>query len=80
MDSWIVYKINPPQKEFYKKITTKLKTMSVGNPKKFDKLKAMAKAVEESAEESTARVYKRKNQNVKKALGFKTDEDKPQLG
>ncbi|MEM8764162.1 MAG: hypothetical protein AAGD88_10145 [Bacteroidota bacterium] len=54
--------------------------MSVGNPKKFDKLKAMAKAVEESAEESTARVYKRKNQNVKKALGFKTDEDKPQLG
>ena len=53
--------------------------MSVGNPKKFEKLKAMAKAVEESAEESTARVYKRKNQKVKKALGFKTDDDNPQL-
>lgn len=50
--------------------------MSTGNPKKFKNLEKFKGVLKEEKEEVT-RVYKDKNYEVKKALAFKTDKDKP---
>lgn len=53
--------------------------MSTGNPKKFKKLEKFKGVLKEEKKEEVAKVYKDKNHEVKKALAFKTDKDKPKL-
>ncbi|WP_420321240.1 hypothetical protein [Flagellimonas sp.] len=53
--------------------------MSAGNPKKFKKLEKFKAVLQEDQKEELSKVYKDKNHEVKKALGFKTDKDKPKL-
>ncbi|MEM7484250.1 MAG: hypothetical protein AAF348_03490 [Bacteroidota bacterium] len=52
--------------------------MSAGNPKKLKNLEKFKSVLKEEKEEVT-KVYKDKNHEVKKALSFKTDKDKPKL-
>ncbi len=53
--------------------------MSTGNPKKFKKLEKFKEVLKGEKKEEISRVYKDKNHEVKKALAFKTDKDKPKL-
>ena len=56
--------------------------MSIGNPKKFEdlsKLKQTLKQGESETGNDVTKVYKDKNYEVKKALKFKTDNDKSKL-
>ena len=56
--------------------------MSVGNPKKFEGLSKIKKALDQSKAESKdalSKIYKDKNYEVKKALHFKTDADRSKL-
>ena len=53
--------------------------MSTGNPQKFKNLEKYKKILKEEEKEELSKVYKDKNHEVKKALGFKTDKDKPKL-
>ncbi|WP_190810720.1 hypothetical protein [Flagellimonas sp. S3867] len=53
--------------------------MSTGNPQKFKKLEKFKKVLKEEKKEELSKVYKDKNHEVKKALGFKTDKDKSKL-
>ncbi|UII81218.1 hypothetical protein [Flagellimonas sp. CMM7] len=53
--------------------------MSTGNPKKFKNLEKFKGVLKEEKKEEVTRVYKDKNHEVKKALAFKTDKDKPKL-
>lgn len=53
--------------------------MSTGNPKKFENLEKLKEVLKEEENEELSKVYKDKNHEVKKALGFKTDRDKSKL-
>lgn len=54
--------------------------MSVGNPKKFEDLSKLKKAIIPSENKGdVAKVYKNKNHEVKKALKFKTSNSKAKL-
>lgn len=53
--------------------------MSTGNPKKFKKFEKLKEVLKEGQKEEIGKVYKDKNHEVKKALAFKTDRDKPKL-
>ena len=51
--------------------------MSVGNPKKFEKLSKLKETIVPSTSETgdtVTKLYKDPNHKVKKALSFKTDE------
>ncbi len=56
--------------------------MSVGNPKKFDKFSKVVLDVGKKPKETgddVTKVYKDPKHKLKKALKFKTDDDKPKL-
>lgn len=56
--------------------------MSVGNPKKFEKLskiKNVVKQVDGDTKGEVTKVYKDKNYEAKRALRFKTDNNKSKL-
>ncbi len=56
----------------------KIDAMSTGNPKRLKNLEKFKSVLKEEKKEVT-KVYKDKNHEVKKALSFKTDKDKPKL-
>ncbi len=56
--------------------------MSVGNPKKFEDLSKLKKALDQTEEiprGGVSKVYMDKNYKVKKALRFKTDNNRSKL-
>jgi len=56
--------------------------MSIGNPKRFDKLSKVVLDVEDKDRETgndVTKVYKDPKHEMKKALKFKTDNDKSKL-
>lgn len=56
--------------------------MSIGNPKRFEKLSKLKDTLKQGKSETgddVAKVYKDQNYEVKKALKFKTDKDKSKL-
>ncbi|SNY95359.1 hypothetical protein [Flagellimonas pacifica] len=75
----MILKINEGVTSYLYESTYKIEIMSVGNPKKFKKLEKFKEVLKEEQKEELSRVYKDKNHEVKKALGFKTDKDKSKL-